>query len=209
MTLLSCKVVLYCTCVHVVSYSTLSVVVASDVMFTYLCMLCSLVCMLLRVCLLRYVLLFAFSFCVCCLLFANVGSFVYVLTAVLRHKGQSAHSGHYTADIRDDFGNWYTFDDEQVKALGTVMDGNGKRSEHEHEKEHGTRTGTGEEETSARHHITQQQNKRNTKQTAFITQQNGRCGNEMPICLLFCDAHLSWRVWCLCAHLSLCLYVDV
>ncbi|XP_053213440.1 ubiquitin carboxyl-terminal hydrolase 48-like isoform X2 [Panonychus citri] len=47
----------------------------------------------------------------------------YNLVAVLVHKGQSAHSGHYIAHIKDrETGDWYKFNDEFVeKTQGNVI----------------------------------------------------------------------------------------
>ena len=43
----------------------------------------------------------------------------YELTAILRHKGMSAHHGHYIADIRDpaDPTKWWRFDDDRCTPL--------------------------------------------------------------------------------------------
>lgn len=47
-----------------------------------------------------------------------VGTVVYDLSAVLIHCGQSAHSGHYVAHIKDRVsGNWYKFNDETVEQM--------------------------------------------------------------------------------------------
>ena len=48
---------------------------------------------------------------------------VYHLCAVLVHRGQSAHSGHYIAHIKDRAtGKWYKFNDEFVeKTEGNVI----------------------------------------------------------------------------------------
>lgn len=44
---------------------------------------------------------------------------IYELTAILRHKGVSAHHGHYIADIRDPYdpNKWWRFDDDSCKPL--------------------------------------------------------------------------------------------
>lgn len=42
---------------------------------------------------------------------------VYNLFAVLSHKGPSAHSGHYTVNIRNLSGDWYQFSDDKVEKV--------------------------------------------------------------------------------------------
>lgn len=42
---------------------------------------------------------------------------VYNLFAVLSHKGPSAHSGHYTVNIRNSSGDWYQFSDDKVEKV--------------------------------------------------------------------------------------------
>mmetsp|Transcript_18587 Transcript_18587/g.40197 ORF Transcript_18587/g.40197 Transcript_18587/m.40197 type:complete len:901 (+) Transcript_18587:829-3531(+) len=49
---------------------------------------------------------------------AKQGRFRFHLTAILNHKGATADSGHYTADVLDRFREthkWWTFDDEKVE----------------------------------------------------------------------------------------------
>ena len=38
----------------------------------------------------------------------------YELVAILRHRGTSANAGHYVAEVRQDDGFWYSFNDQQV-----------------------------------------------------------------------------------------------
>ena len=38
----------------------------------------------------------------------------YELVAILRHRGTSANAGHYVAEVRQDDGVWYSFNDQQV-----------------------------------------------------------------------------------------------
>ena len=49
----------------------------------------------------------------------------YELTAVLRHKGSSAHRGHYTCEVRDAKGTWWIFDDEKVGLGGSHFNARG------------------------------------------------------------------------------------
>ena len=49
----------------------------------------------------------------------------YELTAVLRHKGASAHRGHYTCEVRDAKGKWWIFDDEKVGLGGDTFNARG------------------------------------------------------------------------------------
>lgn len=47
------------------------------------------------------------------------GDLVYILSAVLLHKGTAVNSGHYIAHIKDEkTGQWWEFDDESVSKLG-------------------------------------------------------------------------------------------
>lgn len=44
---------------------------------------------------------------------------VYNLTAVLMHKGNSAHKGHYIAHIKDTNTNtWYKCNDDEIERIG-------------------------------------------------------------------------------------------
>lgn len=45
--------------------------------------------------------------------------YLYRCFAIIRHKGASLNSGHYTTDARDQFGKWYTFDDSNVLPIET------------------------------------------------------------------------------------------
>jgi len=51
--------------------------------------------------------------------------FLYKLTSVLNHKGPSAHSGHYTADIlvREKEDSWFHFDDDSITPSGDMNRG--------------------------------------------------------------------------------------
>ena len=49
----------------------------------------------------------------------------YVLTAVLRHKGSSAHRGHYTCEVQDAKGQWWIFDDDKVGLGGSHFNARG------------------------------------------------------------------------------------
>ena len=49
----------------------------------------------------------------------------YELTGVLRHKGASAHRGHYTCEVRDAKGKWWIFDDEKVGLGGDKFNAKG------------------------------------------------------------------------------------
>jgi len=54
---------------------------------------------------------------------------LYSLVAVLSHKGPSAHSGHYIANICNSSGEWYQFSDDKVEKMQNkrIEDGiNGK-----------------------------------------------------------------------------------
>lgn len=42
---------------------------------------------------------------------------MYSLVAVLSHKGPSAHSGHYIANICNSVGEWYQFSDDKVEKM--------------------------------------------------------------------------------------------
>lgn len=42
---------------------------------------------------------------------------LYNLVAVLSHKGPSAHSGHYIANICNSNGEWYQFSDDKVEKM--------------------------------------------------------------------------------------------
>lgn len=42
---------------------------------------------------------------------------LYSLVAVLSHKGPSAHSGHYIANICNSSGEWYQFSDDKVEKM--------------------------------------------------------------------------------------------
>lgn len=42
---------------------------------------------------------------------------MYSLVAVLSHKGPSAHSGHYIANICNSAGEWYQFSDDKVEKM--------------------------------------------------------------------------------------------
>ncbi|XP_067214471.1 ubiquitin carboxyl-terminal hydrolase 48-like isoform X2 [Linepithema humile] len=44
---------------------------------------------------------------------------LYSLVAVLSHKGPSAHSGHYIANICNSSGEWYQFSDDKVEKMQT------------------------------------------------------------------------------------------
>lgn len=47
---------------------------------------------------------------------------MYQLTAVLVHFGNSAHSGHYVAHIKDQkSGSWYKFNDERVERIDDLV----------------------------------------------------------------------------------------
>ncbi len=52
-------------------------------------------------------------------------STAYVLTAVLRHKGASAHRGHYTCEVQDARRKWWIFDDEKVGLGGDHFNARG------------------------------------------------------------------------------------
>ncbi|XP_049622832.1 ubiquitin carboxyl-terminal hydrolase 48-like [Suncus etruscus] len=46
------------------------------------------------------------------------GSYVYELSAILIHKGVSAYSGHYIAQVKDPrSGDWYKFNDEDIEKV--------------------------------------------------------------------------------------------
>ena len=49
----------------------------------------------------------------------------YELTGVLRHKGASAHRGHYTCEVRDAKGKWWIFDDDKVGLGGDTFSARG------------------------------------------------------------------------------------
>lgn len=42
---------------------------------------------------------------------------MYTLVAALNHKGSSAHSGHFSANIRNDNGEWFEFSDDKVEKM--------------------------------------------------------------------------------------------
>lgn len=42
---------------------------------------------------------------------------LYSLVAVLSHKGPSAYSGHYIANICNSSGEWYQFSDDKVEKM--------------------------------------------------------------------------------------------
>lgn len=44
-------------------------------------------------------------------------TYLYNLVAVLSHKGPSAHSGHYIANICNSSGEWYQFSDDKVEKM--------------------------------------------------------------------------------------------
>ncbi|KAJ7966072.1 Ubiquitin carboxyl-terminal hydrolase 26 [Quillaja saponaria] len=59
----------------------------------------------------------------------SLSELVYVLSAVLIHKGTGVNSGHYIAHIKDEnTGQWWEFDDEQVTNLGDHPFGEGSSS---------------------------------------------------------------------------------
>lgn len=50
------------------------------------------------------------------------GSSIYILTAVLIHRGSSPHSGHYIAHIKDRITkDWYKFNDDSVERIGPQL----------------------------------------------------------------------------------------
>jgi ubiquitin carboxyl-terminal hydrolase 48 len=50
----------------------------------------------------------------------SVAPMIYEVSALLIHRGSTADSGHYVANIKDDTtGEWWEFDDELVTSLGS------------------------------------------------------------------------------------------
>ncbi|XP_007518887.1 ubiquitin carboxyl-terminal hydrolase 48-like [Erinaceus europaeus] len=48
----------------------------------------------------------------------KVGPYVYELSAVLIHKGVSAYSGHYVAQVKDpESGEWFSFNDDNIEKM--------------------------------------------------------------------------------------------
>lgn len=45
------------------------------------------------------------------------GTHIFTLVAALNHKGGSAHSGHFSANIRNSCGEWFEFSDDKVEKM--------------------------------------------------------------------------------------------
>lgn len=59
---------------------------------------------------------------------------LYSLNAVLSHKGPSAHSGHYIANICNSGGEWYQFSDDKVEKMQNKRIEDGITGENFYEK---------------------------------------------------------------------------
>ena len=42
---------------------------------------------------------------------------MFILVAALNHKGSSAHSGHFSANIRNANGEWFEFSDDKIEKM--------------------------------------------------------------------------------------------
>ena len=102
----------------------------------------------------------------------EAGRFEYELTGVLRHKGASAHRGHYTCEVRDARGKWWIFDDDKVGLGGDKFNARGDAAgaQMRAEKEDEAKEGGGEAKGKKR--------KRKPKETLTMKKKKSRAEKE-------------------------------